>query len=109
MTHDEPNPSRSSKRYIVAAIPVLVLVAFLGYLWFVTGVLPSEELYPDGSQKAIGYVKRDGLTAYRRHGHWATYHQNGQMASDGFYENGEKTGIWKYWDEHGNELPSAPD
>ena len=96
------------KKYLVGAIPLLVLIVFLSYLWFVSGVLPVVENYPKGQIKTEGYVKRAGFGEYRRQGHWVTYHANGQKASEGSYEAGEKISPWTYWDEAGRELPDEP-
>lgn len=106
---DAKPPARSLlKKCLVGTIPFLVLIAFLSYLWFVSGVLPVVENYSDGQIKTEGYVKRAKLGEYRRQGHWVTYHANGQKASQGFYEAGEKTSPWTYWDEDGKELPDEP-
>ena len=103
-------PDRSVlKKCLVGAIPVLVLILYLWYLWFVSGVLPVVENYPNRQIKTEGYVKRAGFGDYRRQGHWVTYHANGQKASQGFYEAGEKISPWTYWDEDGRELPIEPD
>ena len=96
------------KKLLVGAIPVLVLIVFLSYLWFVSGVLPVVENYPKGQIKTEGYVKRAGFGEYRQQGHWVTYHANGQKASEGFYEAGEKINPWTYWDEDGGELSAEP-
>lgn len=93
---------RDIRKYAVVAIPFIVLIAWFGYLWFVSGVLPSVQKYDDGKPKELGYVKRFGLATYRRTGHWETYHPNGQKASEGEYKEGEKVpGTWKYWDAAG--------
>ena len=102
-----PGPSLL-KKCLVGTIPVLVLALYLSYLWFVSGVLPFVENYPRGQIKTEGYVKRTGFGDYRRQGHWVTYHANGQKASQGFYEAGEKISPWTYWDEDGREFPTEP-
>lgn len=90
-------------------IPFLVLVGWFSYVWFISGVLPSEEKDPaTGRVIAQGYVKRVGWDDYRRHGHWVTFHANGQKASEGTYRLGEKVGEWKYWDEAGLETSAGP-
>ncbi|MFQ5500906.1 MAG: toxin-antitoxin system YwqK family antitoxin [Phycisphaerae bacterium] len=116
-TPESPRMGRSRiRRILVGLIPVVVLCGYLGYLWFVSGVLPSVDRYPDGTIKSKGYVSRYRFGVYHKTGRWVTYHPNGVMASDGFYEDGEKTDTWKgekvagwrYWDEEGNEMPAAP-
>lgn len=92
------------RRWAILGVPLAVVFGWFGYLWSVSGVLPATEKYPDGKVKSLGYVKRDGWQVYRRHGHWVTYHPNGQKASEGVYEMGEKKPTWLYWDEAGREI-----
>lgn len=103
------NPSRVGPksrrvRLLLAAIPIIVAVGWLCYFWFIMGVFPATEKYPSGQIKSSGYVRRAGVEAYKRHGHWVTYHANGRRSSEGEYVNGEKTGDWHYWDENGREM-----
>lgn len=105
---EKPPVSNVLKKYLVGAVPILVLVAYLSYLWFVSGVLPVVEHYPGRKIKTEGYVKRAGFGEYRRQGHWVTYHANGRKASEGFYEAGKKISPWTYWDEDGRELSAEP-
>ena len=105
-----PHPSRRLPKWAIV-VPFLVLAAWFSYVWFVSGVLPSVEKDPkSGRVTAEGYVKRVGWGDYRRHGHWVTYHPNGQKESEGMFERGAKTGEWKYWDETGRAVSaqSAP-
>lgn len=89
-------------------IPLAVLLAFFAYMWWVSGVVQSVQRFPDGRVKARGYVKRHGFGEYRRTGRWELFHENGAMAAEGAYENGEKTGPWRYWDSQGRELTGEP-
>lgn len=99
---DAAGPKRDIRKHLVITIPFIVLVVWFGYLWFVSGVLPSVTKYDNGQPKWLGYVKREGLVTYKRTGHWVTYHPNGQKASEGEYEHGERVeGTWKYWDAAG--------
>lgn len=91
--------ARSGKATVV--IPLAVLLAWFGYLWLVSGVLPATETYSDGRIKAQGYVKRVGLGAYKRHGTWTEYHENGTKAAEGRFQRGRKVGAWCRWDEAG--------
>jgi len=34
-------------------------------------------------------------------GAWRDFHENGRLAADGHYANGLETGMWQFWDEHG--------
>jgi hypothetical protein len=109
-TSTPPHRPRRLPKWAVA-IPFLVLAAWFSYVWFVSGVLPSVEKDPKtGRVTAKGYVKRAGWGDYRRHGHWVTFHPNGQKESEGMYERGTKLGEWDYWDETGRAVTaqSAP-
>lgn len=95
-------------RFAVAAIPLVIIIFFFTYLWWVSGVLPHVERFANGKPRVTGYVKRDGVT-YHRTGRWVTFHANGQKASEGFYDRDVKTpGTWQYWDDAGRELPAEP-
>jgi hypothetical protein len=94
---------------IAVVIPFLALIAWFWYMWFVSDVLPSMEKDPKtGRVRAEGYVKRVKWGEYQRQGRWVTYHENGQKASEGSYRDGAKDGEWKYWDESGRPVTSAP-
>lgn len=106
-TSTSQRPSRRLPKWAIV-IPFLVLATWFSYVWFVSGVLPSVEKDPkSGRVTAEGYVKRVGWGDYRRHGHWVTYHPNGQKASEGMFEREDKTGEWKYWDESGRIVVPA--
>jgi antitoxin component YwqK of YwqJK toxin-antitoxin module len=34
-------------------------------------------------------------------GEWPSWYENGKPSSLGTFKNGDKTGLWKYWDEAG--------
>lgn len=103
---DASAPGNRFSKYLVVSIPIIVLFAWFGYLWFVSGVLPSVQKYDNGEKKALGYVKRTGLVTYQRTGHWVTFHPNGEKSGEGEYKDGEKVpGSWHYWDAAGQ--PSA--
>ena len=92
------------KRGILAGVFIAgALGAWLGYLWFVSGVITNKEKYPNGSIKAEGYLKRTGWSTYERHGRWITHHPDGRLESDGTYENGKKAGLWRHWSAEGRE------
>lgn len=94
-------------KLILIAAPVLVAAAWMYFYWFTTAVFPVSENYPKGQLKSAGYVRRAGVEAYKRHGHWVTFHENGQKESEGFYDLGVKTSDWKYWDAEGHPLSSG--
>jgi antitoxin component YwqK of YwqJK toxin-antitoxin module len=91
------------RNLLLGLIPLAAVVGWFVYLWATSGVLARVEKYPGGAVRAEGYLQRVGIGVYRRHGHWVTFHENGQKASEGLYEKGEKTGQWRYWDEDGRE------
>ena len=35
------------------------------------------------------------------HGKTTTWHENGEKYYEGFYTEGERSGVWKFWDENG--------
>lgn len=37
-------------------------------------------------------------------GVWTEWHDNGQVMSEGAYEDGARTGTWVYWDQDGEEI-----
>ncbi|HWL92928.1 MAG TPA: hypothetical protein VNT79_05295 [Phycisphaerae bacterium] len=104
---DVPVPERAGAKYALAGVVVLLVVLFLSYLWWVSRVLPHIEKFPNGQVKATGYVKREG-GKYVRTGHWVTFHENGQKASEGRYDGGRKVpGTWQYWDAAGVLMPEG--
>lgn len=82
-------------------IPAMVLIAWFGYLWAVSGVLDYEEHYPGGQVKVRGFVRRVGIGNYARHGEWVEYHENGRKSAQGAYQAGERVGVWTHWDQDG--------
>jgi antitoxin component YwqK of YwqJK toxin-antitoxin module len=44
---------------------------------------------------------KDGM--YTPHGPYASYHTNGNKASEGQYKDGFRSGVWTYYDESGKE------
>jgi antitoxin component YwqK of YwqJK toxin-antitoxin module len=46
------------------------------------------------------YLSHDG-TKWIRHGLFQAYHPNGQLASEGLYEQGLETGMWHDFHENG--------
>jgi hypothetical protein len=43
-----------------------------------------------------------GKSEYFENGKYTDWYSNGQIASTGYYIDGEVTGHWKYWDNNGN-------
>ncbi|MBX3395542.1 MAG: hypothetical protein KF841_09250 [Phycisphaerae bacterium] len=102
---DGESADRSPTRLVVILVPILIVALYFGYLWFVSGVLPVVERFPNGKPQTTGYVKRHGVR-YERTGRWTIYHPNGGRAAEGMYEQGRKLPeSWHYWDESGREIP----
>ena len=87
--------------WVGAAVIAVLIVGWLGYLRWVSGVLAHEEKYPNGKMKTVGFLKRTGWNDYKRHGLWTTYHRDGKMAAKGRYEMGRRLDGWEHWDERG--------
>lgn len=34
-------------------------------------------------------------------GLWRDYHENGRIAAEGYYEGGQEVGAWKHWNDRG--------
>ena len=59
----------------------------------------AKEMYSDGTQvKILAYYENGAL---RRGAGW---HDNGQMMSEGHYENGRQTGRWVRWHDNGQMM-----
>ncbi len=92
------------RKFLILAIPLFLAAAWLLYFWSITGVHTIHEKYSNGTTRATGYARRIGVESYKKHGHWVTYHENGEKESEGFYDRGEKTGEWLYWDVSGRKV-----
>lgn len=55
-----------------------------------------EEFYKNGNLASEGNYD-DGL----EEGYWKDYHENGKLAAEGYYSKGKETGTWRYYDEDG--------
>ena len=52
--------------------------------------------YPNGQLASEGLYDDD-----QEDGYWRDYHENGQLAAEGFYDHGQETGLWRVYDEAG--------
>lgn len=52
--------------------------------------------FPNGNLASEGTYENG-----RENGHWQDFHENGKTASEGEYKNGAKIGIWKFWNSNG--------
>lgn len=98
-----PKKSRL-RRTAPITVPLIVLAAWFGYLWAVSGVLEYQEKFANGRIRVKGFVKRSGFGTYARHGEWVEYHENGGKAAQGRYRAGHKVGVWTYWGADGRIL-----
>jgi antitoxin component YwqK of YwqJK toxin-antitoxin module len=55
--------------------------------------------YHENGQRASEGMYDDGLET----GTWRDYHDNGQLAAEGEYVNGKEHGVWRHWDREGRE------
>lgn len=56
-----------------------------------------QEFYQNGNLASEGFYD-EGL----EEGAWKDYHENGNLAAEGNYSQGKETGKWRYYDENGN-------
>jgi antitoxin component YwqK of YwqJK toxin-antitoxin module len=61
------------------------------------------EAFHKNGQLASEGLYEDGLET----GLWRDYHENGQLAAEGEYRNGNKLGTWRFWCDDGT--PEEPD
>lgn len=59
--------------------------------------------YPDGNIASEGVYENGNES-----GLWQDFHENGNMASEGEYKNGIKVKIWRFWNSNG-ELEDEED
>lgn len=53
--------------------------------------------YPNGQLASEGHYD-NGFKV----GLWSDYHENGTLAAEGQYDSGKMHGAWHYWDDSGN-------
>ncbi len=69
-------------------------------------VLPQErrtETWPDGSKKAEYEVAPDGQGGEIRQGSFRSYHANGQLESEGRFEEDRELGAWTFFHPNGQK------
>lgn len=59
---------------------------------------PFRECFPNGQTATEGHYEHG-----RESGLWKDYHPSGQLAAEGSYVDGAEDGWWHFWDEAGNE------
>ena len=77
--------------------------------WSNSGVLQSEINFSAGT--AVYYhangqkAEEGGMNADMQHtGSWKGWHDNGTLNYEGAYNNGTKTGLWKFYDRDGKSI-----
>lgn len=58
----------------------------------------SKKLSPDGTC----FIKDGLFEELLEEGIWKDYHENGNLAAEGYYHKGKEVEIWKWYDEEGN-------
>src|SRR5206468_2394607 len=61
--------------------------------------MSNGRLYQKGSFADQKFTTREGL--------WEEYHENGQLAEQGFYRNGKREGLYRSWHENGRPEDSV--
>jgi antitoxin component YwqK of YwqJK toxin-antitoxin module len=62
---------------------------------------PFQAFHPNGQLASEGAYE-DGF----ENGPWKDYHANGRPSAEGGYRAGKKHGLWRYWDEDGRPEPN---
>jgi antitoxin component YwqK of YwqJK toxin-antitoxin module len=57
---------------------------------------PFREFYANGQVASEGAYE-DGLET----GLWRDYHENGQVAAEGYFVDGAEDGVWQFWNAKG--------
>ena len=114
---EDPEIRRAKLVLFLAAITLGVLVIIILLVFFQPEGQEMKTYWPNGYPRAsTTYVtgtkhpnapaspstERDGLVEHGLHRAW---HENGQLAEEGNYEQGYRVGRWSFWDEDGNEDP----
>jgi antitoxin component YwqK of YwqJK toxin-antitoxin module len=55
-----------------------------------------QSYYPNGQISSEGNYEEGN-----EEGHWREYHANGRLAAEGHYQAGKEHGRWRFWDEEG--------
>lgn len=56
-----------------------------------------QSYYPTGQLASEGYYENG-----KESGVWKDFHDNGRLAAQGEYRDGVECGTWRYWDADGN-------
>lgn len=114
---EDPEIRRAKLVLFLAAITLGVLVIIVLLVFFQPEGQEMKTYWPNGYPRAsTTYVtgtrhpdappspstERDGLVEHGLHRAW---HENGQLAEEGTYDQGYRIGRWSFWDEDGNEDP----
>lgn len=61
----------------------------------------AELLFPNGQIMSRMSYKNNKLD-----GEYITWHENGVKASEGYYNKGRLSGVWRFWDADGKQIRS---
>ena len=93
---------------IYIACGVFVAIAFaLVYSWLEPrlgskGDEDGEEVWYEGEDAWYENGQKKREVTSLRFDHVTEWHASGQKESEGHYKEGERDGLWTWWDEHGN-------
>ncbi len=91
----------------IAICSMLLLLAGSSATGAADAMEQRELHHPDGSLRAQWAVRITEQGQELRHGRFVRYHPNGQPALVAWYQAGEPTGEWRWWDERGRFLRSV--
>jgi len=60
--------------------------------------------YGDGTPCFEAQQRLDESGVWVLHGRWTSWHENGQVQEQGWYENHREVGGWQWWDDNGQRI-----
>lgn len=83
----------------------VIALALLVAPWLVARLTPDivyMDNWPDGRPKVRAVSSRTTNGDFEMHGEYRSFHQNGAVASEGFFENGDEHGPWRWYYDDGS-------
>jgi len=65
------------------------------------------DYYPNGAEASIRQVRRNPRGQLVNEGESRSWHENGEVSSEGAYRHGKRHGIWTSWDSDGKKIGVA--